>query len=423
MKRIAKPGTETAAALIGTAFSAMLLVLTAMNAGPLWRDETNTFNLAHMPSLRDIWHNLQFDSCPLLWPLLVRGCGMLGLTDSDMGIRILGLAIGLFFLTSLWLCQRWIGGRAPILSIALLGGLPALIFVVGANRAYGLAGCLLVLSFGKIWRVLESPTKSRILSAGFICLLFAQCIYYDVIFLGAMLAAGALVAIRRQRWKIVWAMAGIGLVAGASLFIYLPIIHQGSEYLSFWRSPFFNAATLWNGLGNALAARSSGNPDGANGPQIWIWIGLLLAGTIVAVIMQRTRVRQRGTGSCLEECQPGAVRPSTVLCHQRGSGNHRVYWVPAEIAVFHAAMALHRNPNPLRDFPRRHLNCELASAPSLGIGAHWLPGRDDDIKRRAGVGGSAHPSEQFGSGCGFSQPERFSERPHRGPGRMGGYHV
>jgi hypothetical protein len=287
-----KPGIETVAALIGTAFSAMLLVLTAMNAGPLWRDEANTFNLAHMPSLRGIWHNLQFESCPLLWPLLVRGCGMLGLADKDMGIRILGLGIGLFFLTSLWLCQRWFGGRTPILSIALLGGLPAFIFVVGANRPYGLAGCLLVLSFGKIWRVLESPTKSRILSAGFICLLFVQCAYYDVIFLGAMLAAGALIAIRRQRWKVAWPMAGIGLMAGASLFIYLPIMHQGSEFLSFWSSPFFEAATLWTGLGNALAPRCSANLHASNGPQIWIWIALLLAGVIVAVIMQRTPVRQ-----------------------------------------------------------------------------------------------------------------------------------
>src|SRR6266567_2402802 len=114
LKRIAKPGIETSAALIGTAFSATLLVLTAMNAGPLWRDETGTFNLAHMPSLRDIWHNLPFDSFPLLWPLVVRGCGTLGLTDVDMGIRILGLGVGLFFLSSLWLCQRWIGGRTPI---------------------------------------------------------------------------------------------------------------------------------------------------------------------------------------------------------------------------------------------------------------------------------------------------------------------
>ena len=75
-----------------------------------------------------------------------------GLTDGDMGIRILGLGIGLFFLTSLWLCQRWIGGRTPILSVALLGGLPAFNSIVRANRTYGLAGCLLVLSFGKIWR-------------------------------------------------------------------------------------------------------------------------------------------------------------------------------------------------------------------------------------------------------------------------------
>jgi len=293
VKRIPKPRAETAAALIGTAFSAILLVLAAMNAGPLWRDETNTFNLARMPSLRDIWHNLQFESCPLLWPLLVRGCGVLGLIDADMGIRILGLGIGLFFLTSLWLCQRWIGGHAPTLSIALLGGLPAFIFIVGANRAYGLAGCLLVLSFGKIWQLLESPTKSRIFSAGFVCLLFAQCVYYDIIFLGAMLGAGALLAIRRQQWKTLWTMAGIGLVAGASLFIYLPIIHRVPEYLPFWRSPFFEPAVLWDGLLDALAARSSANPDGAKGPQIWIWIALLLAGIVVAVIMQRTRARQR----------------------------------------------------------------------------------------------------------------------------------
>src|SRR5213080_232201 len=130
LNRIPKLAIETSTALIGSAFSAMLLVITAMNAGPLWRDETNTFNLAHMPSLRDVWHNLQFESFPLLWPLLLRGWGMLGLTNDDMGIRILGLIVGLFFLTSLWLSQRWIGGRAPTLSIALLGGLPAFIFIV-----------------------------------------------------------------------------------------------------------------------------------------------------------------------------------------------------------------------------------------------------------------------------------------------------
>lgn len=100
-------------------------------------------------------------------------------------------------------------------------------------------------------------------------------------------------AIRRRQSKTFWTMAGIGLMAGASLFVYLPaMFHHGSKYLPFWRSPFFNAATLWNGLRDALAARSSANPDGANGPQIWIWIGVLFVGIIVAVIIQRTGVRQ-----------------------------------------------------------------------------------------------------------------------------------
>ena len=59
------------------------------------------------------------------------------------------------------------------------------------------ATCLLVLAFGTIWRMVEFPSRSRILLAGLICFLFAHCIYYDVVFLCAMLAGGAAVAVRR----------------------------------------------------------------------------------------------------------------------------------------------------------------------------------------------------------------------------------
>jgi hypothetical protein len=64
LKRLSRPGAETVAALIGTTFSAILLILTAMNAGPLWRDEVNTLNLAQMSSLKEIWNNLPFESFP-----------------------------------------------------------------------------------------------------------------------------------------------------------------------------------------------------------------------------------------------------------------------------------------------------------------------------------------------------------------------
>ena len=292
LMRPPKPGAETAVALAGTAFSAMLLVLTAMYAGPLWRDETNTLNVAQMPSLKELWNNMPFESFPSLWPLLVRACGFLGLAGSDAGIRVLGLYVGLFFLGSLWLCARWIGCRAPILSIGLLGCLPAFIFIVGANRAYGLAGGLLVLSFGMIWRMVKFPSRSRVLLAGLACLLFAHCVYFDVVFLGAMLAGAAVVAIRRRQWKTLGALAGIGAVSGASMMIYLPIIHRGSVYVPMIRQPFFDSSTLWYGLCDALTARSSAQPGGPNGPEVWFWVVLLSGGSMVALVMQRTRGRQ-----------------------------------------------------------------------------------------------------------------------------------
>ncbi|HXR48472.1 MAG TPA: hypothetical protein VN784_13635 [Candidatus Limnocylindrales bacterium] len=292
LKQLPKPGMETAAALIGTAFSAMLLVLTAMNAGPLWRDEVNTLNMAQMPSLKDLWNNLPCESFPPLWPLLLRVCGILGLTGSDAHIRVLGLGVGLCFLASLWLCSRWMGGRAPILSVALLGSLPAFVFIIGANRAYGLSSCLLVLSFGMVWRMVESPSKLRVIWAGLVCLLFTQCVYFDGIFLCAILAGGAMVTIRRRQWKSLCTLVGMGAVSGASMMIYLPVIQRGSPFLPLIREPLFHPSAVWYGFCDALAARSSANPDGANGPQIWIWVELLLAGVIIAIALQRTRGRQ-----------------------------------------------------------------------------------------------------------------------------------
>ncbi len=212
--------------------------------------------------------------------------------DSDAGIRVLGLYVGLFFLVSLWLCSRWTGGRAPILSVALLGSLPAFIFIVGANRAYGLASCLLVISFGMIWRMVERPSRSRGLWAGLVCILFAHCVYYDVIFLCAMLAGAAMVTIRRRQWKTLGALVGIGAVSGVSMMTYLPIIRRGSVYVPMVREPFFNFSTLWDKLGEAVTARSNAHPEGPHGPEIWLWIVLLLGGTVVALVMQRARERQ-----------------------------------------------------------------------------------------------------------------------------------
>src|SRR5260370_14592229 len=89
---------ETVVAMVATGWVATLLILTMLNAGPLWRDETNTINVAQMPSLKEMWSNMSFESFPALWLLLLRGWSLLGMADSDAGIRVLVLFVGLFFL-------------------------------------------------------------------------------------------------------------------------------------------------------------------------------------------------------------------------------------------------------------------------------------------------------------------------------------
>ncbi len=257
-----------------------------MFAGPLWRDEVNTINLAEMPSLGDIWNILPYESFPPLWPLILRAFYIMGLAGSDGSIRLIGLFVGIFFLISLWLCSRWIGGRAPTLSIALLGCLPAFIFIIGGYRAYGLASCLLVLSFGLIWRMIESFSKTRFFWAGVVCVLFAQCVYYDVVFLMAMLFAGALVVVRRRQWQALGALIGIGAVAGGSMAMYLGVVHRGSVYVPMNQESNFHVYYLWYKLADAMAARSSGQPPGFNVLAIWLWLALLLGGVILAILMQ-----------------------------------------------------------------------------------------------------------------------------------------
>ena len=121
LKHLPKPGVETAVALIGTAFSAMLLVLTAMYAGPLWRDEVNTAQYGadalaegavEQPAVRVVSAPLAAASARL-W--------LSGINGQRRGIRVLGLYVGLFFLASLWLCSRWMGGRAPDLEHCVAG--------------------------------------------------------------------------------------------------------------------------------------------------------------------------------------------------------------------------------------------------------------------------------------------------------------
>jgi hypothetical protein len=289
--KIPRQRIEPAVALALTLFVAILLACVALNAGGLWRDEANSINLAQMPTLKELWHNLRFDSCPLLWPLLLRVWTILGLAGTDLGIRLLGLMVGLSFLASLWLCVRWIGGRAPVISIALLGSLPAFINIVGANRAYGLASTLLLLNFGAVWRVVQLPSRDRVIIGAVAAILFVHCIYYNGVFLYAMLFAAAIVVIQRRDWKTLSVLGGIGAVTGLSMLIYVPMILKESSHAALTQVPL-GWWNLWTKL-NVAVTQPSGT-QGSLSPdlRIWVWIVLLLLGVVTTIVVQGRWTRQ-----------------------------------------------------------------------------------------------------------------------------------
>lgn len=278
-------GLELLMALLASAFLIGLLVLTTLNAGPLWRDETNSINVAQMPSLKELWNHMPFESFPGLWLLLLRGWSYIGLGGSDGGIRLLGLFISLFGLSSIWLCARWMGGRAPTLCLALIGSLPVFLFTMTSNRAYGLAICLLFLTFGALWRMVQYPSKYTVALALISSTLFLHCVYYDALFLCAMLFATALVALRRRNWKMILLLLGIGFVSASSMAVYVPIIRRGSVYVPMGQVPF-GFSLLWARFGEAVRSWSFGESSAGNSPETWIWIALLVLAVIVSAYKQ-----------------------------------------------------------------------------------------------------------------------------------------
>ncbi|HWW02309.1 MAG TPA: hypothetical protein VNZ64_21595 [Candidatus Acidoferrum sp.] len=282
---------EVLATVLATGLVALVFFLITLNAGPLWRDETNTINIAQMPSLKVLWRYAQFESFPPLYVLVLRAWGFLGMAGTDGSIRVLGLLIGLLFLGSLWLCSKWVWRGAPTLSVALLGSLPAVVFTVTSTRAYGLSACLLILTFATVWRVLELPSKSRILLAAGVCFLFAHCVYYNAICLGAILLGAAVIVVRRRQWRLLAVFAGIGAGSVASVTIYLPTVRRASAFMPMFQAPQFDFGFLLMVLNQAISFHSTAHPAVPSGFQAGLWVGLVVMAVGIGVGVQSGRFR------------------------------------------------------------------------------------------------------------------------------------
>jgi hypothetical protein len=191
-----------------------------LHAGALWRDEINSVNLATSPTISGIAANLQHDSFPILWLLLLRFWIQSGIGSTDQGIRVLGLLAGLGTAAVLWSNARRFRYPTPLAALTLLGFSAAVLCYGDSIRGYGLGVLLGLIMLGLLWDVAVRPTLARIIAALLVSLAAVQTLYYNSVILLAVGCGAALVASRHRRWNRAACIAAIGAICALSMVPY-----------------------------------------------------------------------------------------------------------------------------------------------------------------------------------------------------------
>lgn len=256
---------EWAVACLLTALAVALHSLFLTHAGALWRDEASTVWLATQPSLGDVWHWLPYDHCPPMVHLAIRAWWLLGLADSDLSLRMLGLLLGLLQLAAFWIAIGAMRRRPPILPLALVGINATVITVGDSFRGYGLGGIFAILVVAAMWRLVQRPNRASAIVAAGAAVLSVQCLYQNAIFVLATCCGAVSVFLLRRRWAETRWPLGVGALAAASLLPYLDIVRRAQEWYALEKAGF-----QWTGGWQNLSV-ATGYPLPAFN---WVWVAL-----------------------------------------------------------------------------------------------------------------------------------------------------
>jgi hypothetical protein len=239
-RRLCQP--EAVAALV-LSLVALGLHLTFVNqVGGLWRDEVNTVNLAGLSSLR----GMASDSFPVLTPLLVRGWSVVGLGSSDLGLRALGMVVGLGLLAALWVSALVSSGLPPRLSLVLFALNSTVIIYGDSLRPYGLGSVLIVLAVAATSSFLKRPSAWRALLAATMAMLSVQALFQNAVLVAAICFGAWAVAWRHRAWRMAGQVALIAATAAVSLVPYVPSLAAGAAGPAVQRSEFQWAGACHN---------------------------------------------------------------------------------------------------------------------------------------------------------------------------------
>jgi hypothetical protein len=279
---------ESIVAILISALVLFLLFVRATHAGALWRDECDSLELARMPTLTDILHNLKFTSFPILFPTIVRVfTNFFGTNDASL--RSFGCLVGAGFLLIAWFNAR--ATRDVPLIFPALVGLNVTFLTAGTwIRGYGLGSALVTLAFGLTATFVARPTALRLIAI-FVCYIASmQILYFPAALVPAFLLAAFALCLFRRQFK--WAFA-LCVVAASCALSYVPKFLTYFEIRD-WVVALQRATTpgeLWHEFMRACGEPANVAP--------WIWLAVLTLSILGAIWIIAAKSRRESNGASL----------------------------------------------------------------------------------------------------------------------------
>src|SRR6476660_9275133 len=217
-------------ATLVTLFATYLHLLFFLNAGGLWRDEVDLVHLSLLPSVSEVWQKLPHDSCPIFMHIVVRAWSAAGFGNTDPGLRVLGLYVGLFLLLTFWLASWTMRNGAPLLAVTLAGLNVTMVRAGDSLRGYGLGSALAVLTLAVIWRLTCRPSLATFCGAVVLAVLSVHSLYQNAFLLFAACCGGFVLCAVERRWRDTLPIFALGAAAAVSLLPYIPLIAGAHWY-------------------------------------------------------------------------------------------------------------------------------------------------------------------------------------------------
>ncbi len=206
------------AAILITAAACYIHIFYWLHVGGLWRDEVNLLGISGRHSFTEMGK----DSFPILMPLILRLWTAVGLGDSDLHLRFIGLLVGLGTLAALWIAAWKIRRTPPLLGLVLLGLNDTVVFFGDSLRAYGLGSLCAVALTASAFLFVQKPSGRRAAWLMLFAVLSVQVLYHNVVLVATISFGTWAVCWRRKDGRAALQVLLVAVVAAASLLPYLP---------------------------------------------------------------------------------------------------------------------------------------------------------------------------------------------------------